>query len=598
MYTILIFSIVTITIDIALPGKISNSPGGATACKPCGTGSSVGAGEGKATCICDEGYYNDDDQFGIAIDSCIACPEGTFKEYPGSASCESCFPGSYNKNPGWPECTLADIGYFVQSYGSVEQTMCPEGFYSDAVGSPQCIPCPKGTSTIGAGSTSQSDCIVCPYGVNELFACRNETETLFLAKDICWSPTDILELDSSDFVIEDYVRSVLYLPYVGVLDVIRTTMEGIQLDADSELSSEDYFEYVQNIVLAYDTWLPALDENIPSCVDDLSRSDSDSAATAEPIATAIGDSVSGDYSFSVVDGMNFWSISGTGSENADTDEFYFLHSAETRERGIIVTTTIDSFEVEAATATATANDFAQGGILIRETLEQRPDSKFLSIFAGSDDGMVVQLRADSGTNAPSTVSLQFDIPLEEIGKCAGGWYCTGVASVYSNPSRSGVQVGSMQGTGFLDVGSDSSMGTATSDAFVLPEDTTAVKFLRAGGAEAGGLGVYNANDHKVICEKRDGTNSDDFFWNECDVTGFAGKLVYLYVWDCQGSSWGKTFIDDIHFVDSNGDETFRNSTITGTKIANSKTDDCEFNPVVIEAVYTPTPSVSDFVWKL
>jgi hypothetical protein len=535
------------------------------------------------------------------IDSCIACPEGTFKEYPGSASCESCKPGSYNKNPGSQECTLADVGYFVQSYGSVEQYICPEGFYSDAVGSPQCIPCPKGTSTIGAGSTSQSDCIVCPIGVNELFACRNGTETLFLTTDICWSPTAILELDSNDFVVEDFVTLVLSLPNDGVLDVVRTTMEGIRLDADSELSSEEYASYVQNIAFAYDKWLPALDENIPSCVDDFSRSDSDSAATAEPIATAIGDSVSGDYSFSIVDGMNFWSISGTGSgvgpdddENADTDEFYFLHSAETRERGIIVSTIIDSFEVEAATA----SDFAQGGLLIRETLEQQPDSKFLSIFVDSDDGMNVQLRADSGTTAPSTVSLQFEIPPEEIGKCPRGWRCTGVTSVYSNLSRSGIEVGNIQGSGFLDVGSDSSMGSATSDAFVLPEDTTTVKFLRAGGAEEGGLRVYNANDHTVICEKRDGTNSDTFFWNECDVTGFAGRLVYLYVWDCQDSSWGKTYIDDIHFVDSNGDETFRNSTITGTKIANSGTFDCEYNPVVIEAVYTPTPSVSDLFRKL
>lgn len=542
----LIFSIVTI-ITIAIPGTISNSPGGATACKPCGTGSFVGAGEGKVTCICKEGYYNDNDGFGIPIDSCIACPEGTFKEYPGSESCESCLPGSYNKNPGSQTCTLADVGYFVQSYGSVEQSICPEGFYSDVVGSPQCIPCPEGKSTIGVGSTSQSDCIVCPYGVNELFACRNETETLFLTKDICWNPTHILELDSSNFIVADFASLVLSLSDYGVLDVIGTTMEGIQLDADSDLSTEKYFEYVQNIEFAYGRWLLALDENIPSCVDDLSRSDSNSAATAEPVATAIGGSVSGDYSFSFVDGMNFWSISGTGSAN--TDELHFLHSAETRERGIIVTTTIDSFEVEAATA----NDFfALGGLLIRETLEQKPDSKFLSIFVDSDDGLAVQLR--------------------------GQLYCLLITTGQGAFDGGTLEVSVDSGRGYVKV-TPSEVSVFSSNEIVVNECFASIRGVQVSNPTTDGWAgfIEVSSDNKetyssMICSN--GCACDTCTSNcNCDASCNNGERR------CS-DSW-KTMV----VVDGNNDGNAPIKCFDGRK--------CTFDIPMV-----PTPSVSDFVWKL
>ena len=82
--------------------------------------------------------------------------------------------------------------------------------------------------------------------------------------------------------------------------------------------------------------------------------------------------------------------------------------------------------------------------------------------------------------------------------------------------------------------------------------------MRAGGSDIGGVRIHSAVDNSVICEAIDGTDTDDFFYDECSVDGYANMEVYIYAWDCDKGGWAKSFIDHIRFVNEKGI-----STLTG-----------------------------------
>ena len=106
---------------------------------------------------------------------------------------------------------------------------------------------------------------------------------------------------------------------------------------------------------------------------------------------------------------------------------------------------------------------------------------------------------------------------------------------------------------FIKLGFANDVGSATSIPFVLPAGTSRVKFLRAGGADAGsGLYIKDAFDN-VLCAAETGTDTNSFFTDYCDgLDSFGADTVHLYLADTQSSGWGKVYIDDINFVDASG----------------------------------------------
>ena len=157
----------------------------------------------------------------------------------------------------------------------------------------------------------------------------------------------------------------------------------------------------------------------------------------------------------------------------------------------------------------------------------------------------------------TSCNIDFALEYTSDGACPVGWTCTGEAQGWDGtevgPSSS--YAGGYAGNGYLVVGADSSLGTATSAQFWLGSGINTVDFARCGGADwPSGFYVKSADDDSTVCSATDGTDTDDFFETSCDVSSFAGGLVYIFVEDAQDSSWGKVYIDNIRFTDDAGNE--------------------------------------------
>ena len=96
-----------------------------TACTPCALHSSSDAGSASAfNCTCDPGYaalaageaYAD--ARSLAIDECVACAAGSFKEHLRNAACERCAPGFYQLASASTACDECAADRFVHADGA------------------------------------------------------------------------------------------------------------------------------------------------------------------------------------------------------------------------------------------------------------------------------------------------------------------------------------------------------------------------------------------------------------------------------------------------------------------------------------------------
>jgi hypothetical protein len=141
-----------------------------------------------------------------------------------------------------------------------------------------------------------------------------------------------------------------------------------------------------------------------------------------------------------------------------------------------------------------------------------------------------------------------------VGDCPEGWTCQGDGMVLEeghmicNPGD-GSQTGhGMGGSNYLKAGCDVSIGRVESQSFVLPDDIDSVEFLRAGGADVGGLYVERVNGVR-LCAAEASANTDSFIVDTCPGLGpYAGREVKIVVTDEVSEGWGKTYVDDIKLV--------------------------------------------------
>jgi len=145
------------------------------------------------------------------------------------------------------------------------------------------------------------------------------------------------------------------------------------------------------------------------------------------------------------------------------------------------------------------------------------------------------------------------------GACPRGWTCTGVAQVkdenYINDNK--YNYAGQQGQQYLLVGGDLSVGSATSAEFTLPSTIAMAQYYRMGGADApSGFYIKDAKTSATICgpDASAGADTDVFFEQQCDLSSAAGKMVYIFIQDKNAATatFGKVLIDDIHFIDVNG----------------------------------------------
>ena len=98
----------------------------------------------------------------------------------------------------------------------------------------------------------------------------------------------------------------------------------------------------------------------------------------------------------------------------------------------------------------------------------------------------ITLLAVVARSSGSACDIDFALEYTTDGACPAGWTCTGEAQCWDGtqvgPSSS--YAGGYTGNGYLVVGADGDMGTATSDPFFLDSSVSTVEFARCGGADS------------------------------------------------------------------------------------------------------------------
>ena len=274
-------------------GKCSTCPAGTYSeqgdmvCKLCEAGR-YSSSDGSSECTpCPAGQYSDDTGF----TSCKVCDAGTSsnagKDASGSTRCNNCAPGYYSSSSGSSECTTCPAGHYTNSdSGATEciaastgfyvgatnkvslphlvQYKCPIGSYSSTTGQSHCTSCPPNMSTYDTGSTSLSDCIPCPNGVDaNTFACITTPSNQL--NNVCWDAGQLLSLGASSAV-ADLDNLVYNLPDVGIDALISDAMSVIQGAAKGISSIEDIQTVLDKLKNAEENWLGGLSDNFDSCV--------------------------------------------------------------------------------------------------------------------------------------------------------------------------------------------------------------------------------------------------------------------------------------------------------------------------------------------
>ncbi|GFT70691.1 sushi, von Willebrand factor type A, EGF and pentraxin domain-containing protein 1 [Nephila pilipes] len=107
--------------------------------------------------ICQPGTYSP-----TGLETCLACPIGTYQEHAGQHTCSACPEGtttaglqSVSEFDCWEIC---DVGHFSNT-GLQPCDACPKGFYQPFTGQSKCLECPGNFSTKVVGSTNATECL-------------------------------------------------------------------------------------------------------------------------------------------------------------------------------------------------------------------------------------------------------------------------------------------------------------------------------------------------------------------------------------------------------------------------------------------------------
>jgi hypothetical protein len=137
-------------------------------CEACPTNTASPKGSDQLVdCRCEPGFTADEN--GVI---CTSCKAGTFKSDAGTSSCTQCNEDTFSqtlKATTVDTCQACPSGSFSQ-YGSsaLEDCICSPGYFGSATS--QCSPCPTGTTSPQSGMESCTDCGVGTYQPNEAYS--------------------------------------------------------------------------------------------------------------------------------------------------------------------------------------------------------------------------------------------------------------------------------------------------------------------------------------------------------------------------------------------------------------------------------------------
>jgi hypothetical protein len=188
-----------------------------TYCEFCGPGKY--SHSSSSTCSqCPSGYYQKD--FGKSF--CFECISGTFQNSTESSECLYCSPGKFQSSPAQSSCDLCPLGRASSGFRASSCTPCIKGFYADSVGNsecflcqpgriseregrsfceacipgkysesgllPTCLECPEGRYSNSTGSSSVSNCLLCPQ--TDAFLCPSGSIRPFVRAGYFRDPLD------------------------------------------------------------------------------------------------------------------------------------------------------------------------------------------------------------------------------------------------------------------------------------------------------------------------------------------------------------------------------------------------------------------------
>ncbi|GFX94270.1 sushi, von Willebrand factor type A, EGF and pentraxin domain-containing protein 1 [Trichonephila clavipes] len=107
--------------------------------------------------ICQPGTYSP-----TGLETCLACPIGTYQEHSRQHTCSVCPEGtttaslqSASEFDCWEIC---NVGHFSNT-GLQPCDACPKGFYQPFTGQSKCLECPSNFTTEIVGATNVSQCL-------------------------------------------------------------------------------------------------------------------------------------------------------------------------------------------------------------------------------------------------------------------------------------------------------------------------------------------------------------------------------------------------------------------------------------------------------
>jgi hypothetical protein len=137
---------------------------GDQSCEPCSTGRYAGT-EGMISCtLCSRGKAGDVTQATSESEACKSCLPSTYAAYSGSSQCALCPPGSFCPDSGMSDPDACSAGKFAVLKGSLFCDDCPAGRFQSQTGEAMCDLCAAGKYNVMNGSSSGSDCQLCPTG--------------------------------------------------------------------------------------------------------------------------------------------------------------------------------------------------------------------------------------------------------------------------------------------------------------------------------------------------------------------------------------------------------------------------------------------------
>lgn len=136
---------------------VTSDQSGVDSCTACPSGSYINVGAYSRCLQCPQGTFSSSD----GASDCTNCPAGEYTNTIGSESCDMCLAGKYTPSPGALSCISCDIGKFSDEDRADACVSCPAGKHQPSPGSSQCNNCSIGEAV---GVSGQASCISCEPG--------------------------------------------------------------------------------------------------------------------------------------------------------------------------------------------------------------------------------------------------------------------------------------------------------------------------------------------------------------------------------------------------------------------------------------------------